>query len=184
MPLTPDLTATSEPITPPSITKGTQGTLGFTIQRLNDAGRNLVTYYMLIPVLATATDVLQSLTGTKSGATVTATATPAVVTTGKNFRVTRFSAIYIATATSGYGIVRLRFNTAGVVAITSPVAATLAVGGGTPATANSTGMVEAILAEGLEFAAATGVGISVQGFAAATATAVGFVMASIVGYEY
>ena len=138
----------------------------------------------MIPVLATATDTLQSLTGTKSGATVVATTTPAVVTAGKTLRITRLAATYVATATSGYGVVRLRFNTAGVVAVTSPVAATLAVGAGTPATANSAGQVEAVVAEGWEFPAATGIGISVQGFAAGTAAAAGYVMVSVTGYEY
>lgn len=167
-----------------ALTKGTQGATGITVQALNDAGRNPIHFYTVIPVLTSATDTLQSLTGTKSGATVTATTTPAVVTTGKTFRVTRLAATYVATATSGYGVVRLRFNTAGVAAITSPVAATITVGAGTPATANSLGFEEASLAEGWEFAAATGVGISVQGFSAVTATAVGYITVSITGYEY
>ncbi len=171
-------------VTPIAITKGTQGATGFTTQDLKDAGRNQIHYYMVIPVLATATDALQSLTGTKGGLTVTATTTPAVVTAGKTLRITRVAATYVATITSGYAIVRLRFNTAGVVAVTSPVAATLAVGAGNPATANSTSFEEATLSEGWEFAAATGIGISVQGFAAATATAVGYVLVSVTGYEY
>jgi hypothetical protein len=171
-------------VTQQAITKGTQGTTGVSTQDLKDAGRNQVHYYMVIPVLTSATDALQSLTGTKSGATVLATATPAVVTAGKTFRVTRMAATYIATATSGYGIVRLRFNTAGVVTITSPVAATIGVGSGAPVTANATSSEEATLDEGWEFAAGTGVGISVQGFAAATATAVGYIFVSLTGYEY
>lgn len=171
-------------VQPPAITKGTQGAVGMTTQDLKDAGRNPVHYYTVIPVLTSATDTLQSLTGTKAGVTVTATTTPAVVTAGKTLRVTRVAVTYIATATSGYGIVRLRFNTAGVVAITSPIAATIAVGAGTPATANSTGVEEASLSEGWEFAAATGIGISVQGFTAVTATAVGYMFVSVTGYEY
>jgi hypothetical protein len=168
----------------PALTKGAQGTTGITVQALNDAGRNLVTYYSVIPVLATATDTLLSLTGTKSGATVVATTTPAVVSAGKTLRVTRFSASYIATATSGYAIARLRFNTAGLVAVASPVAATLAVGAGTPATANSASSEDASIVEGKEFAAGTGIGISVQGFTAATAAAVGYMFVSVSGYEY
>lgn len=164
--------------------KGTQGANFVPTQDAKDAGRNAIHFYMLIPVLTSATDTLQSLTGTKSGATVVATTTPAVVTTGKVFRVTRVAATYISTAVSGYGIVRLRFNTAGVVAITSPIAATILVGAGAPTTANSTASEEATIDEGWEFAAATGVGISVQGFAAVTATAVGYVLVSITGYEY
>ena len=171
-------------VQPPAITKGTQGAVGMTTQDLKDAGRNPVHYYTVIPVLTSATDTLQSLTGTKAGATVTATTTPAVVTAGKTLRVTRVAATYIATATAGYGIARLRFNTAGVVAITSPIAATIAVGAGTPATAGSSGYGEVTITDGWEFAAATGIGISVQGFAAATATAVGYMFVSVVGYEY
>ena len=94
------------------------------------------------------------------------------------------AATYVATATSGYGVVRLRYNTAGVVAITSPIAATIAVGSGGPTTVNSIGVEEATLNEAWEFAAATGIGISVQGFAAATATAVGYMFVSVTGYEY
>ncbi len=167
-----------------TLTKGTQGATGVTTQDFKDAGRNAIHFYTLIPVLTSATDALQSLTGTKGGVTVTATTTPGVVTTGKTFRVTRMAATYIATATSGYGIVRLRFNTAGVVAITSPIAATLVIGSGAPTTVNSSASEEATLDEGWEFAAATGIGISVQGFAAVTATAVGYVLVSITGYEY
>lgn len=170
--------------TAPATIKGTQGANFLPTQDAKDAGRNPVHYYMLIPVLTSATDALQSLTGTKGGVTVLATATPAVVTTGKTFRVTRIAATYIATATSGYGLIRFRFNTAGVVAITSPVAATLAVGSSAPTTANATDTEEASLADGWEFAAGTGIGISVQGFAAVTGTAVGYILVSLTGYEY
>ena len=172
------------PVALAALTKGTQGGTGVSTQDLKDAGRNLITHYMLIPVAATATDTLQSLTGTKGGATVTATTTPAVVTTGKTFRVTRFSATYIATATTGHAIARLRFNTAGVAAVTSPIAAVLDVGAGTPATANSAASEEASFVDGMEFAAGTGIGISVQGFAGAVAGATGLVIASVTGFEY
>ena len=154
------------------------------IKDVKDTGRNLVNLYMVVPVGTTATDTLMSLTGTKSGATVAATATPAVVTAGKAFRVTRLAATYIATATSGYGIVRLRFNTAGAVAVTSPVAAVLAVGTSAPVTANAADSVEASIPEGIEFAAGTGIGISAQGFAAGAAAIAGFIIVSVTGYEY
>ena len=170
--------------TAPATAKGTQGANAVPTQDLKDAGRNQVHFYTLIPVLSSATDTLQSLTGTKAGLAVTATTTPAVVTAAKTLRITRLAATYIATATSGYGTVRLRFNTGGVVVIGSPVAATMAVGSGTPATANATGAEEATLSDGWEFAAGTGIGISVQGFAAVTATAVGYVLVSVTGYEY
>ena len=87
--------------TAPATAKGTQGANAVPTQALNDAGRNAVHFYTLLPVLSTATDTLQSLTGTKAGATVLATTTPAVVTAGKTLRITRVAATYIATATSG-----------------------------------------------------------------------------------
>ena len=170
--------------TPIALTKGTQGAAGFTTQDLKDAGRNLVCYYTLIPVLTTATDTLQSLTGTKGGATVVATTTPAVVTTGKNFRVSSITATYIATAVSGYAVVRVRAQPAGVASITSNVVATFAVGSSAPGTANAVDCVMEDFPDGSEFAAGVGIGISVQGFAAVTATAVGYVMVSLNGYEY
>lgn len=150
----------------------------------SDTGRNLTTYYMLIPVAATATDTLQSLTGTKGGATVAATTTPAVVTAGKTFRVTRLAATYIATATTGTAMVRLRFNPAGVVAITSPVALTMVVGSGAPTTVNAAASEEATLPDGIEFAAGTGIGVSVQGFNGLTAAATGLVIVTLNGWEY
>ena len=174
----------NSPVPLPVLTKSAQGATGISTQDLKDAGRNPVHYYMLIPVLATATDTLQSLTGTKGGVTVAATLTPAVITAGKTFRVTRLAASYIATATSGYAVVRLRYNVASLVSITGPVAATIAIGSGTPAVANATGSEEAILDEGWEFAAGGSIGISVQGFAAGAAAATGFVLASITGFEY
>ena len=176
-----NLNMTAAPI---AITKGTQGATGFTTQDLKDAGRNQVHYYTLIPVLSTATDTLQSLTGTKAGATVVATTTPQQVSASKTLRITRLAVTYIATATSGYAIVRLRFVVGGPVTITGPIAATVLVGAGAPTTANSTASEEAILDEGWEFAATTGIGISVQGFAAVTPTAVGYVLVSVTGYEY
>ena len=170
--------------TPIALTKGTQGATGFTTQDLKDAGRNLVCYYTLIPVLTTVTDTLQSLTGTKGGATVAATTTPAVVTTGKNFRVSSITATYIATAVSGYALVRVRAQPAGDASLTSPVVATFAVGSSAPGTANAVDCVMEDFPDGSEFAAGVGIGISVQGLAGVTATAVGYVMVSINGYEY
>ena len=165
-----------------AITKGTQGATGITTQDLKDAGRNLVTYYTLTALATTAVDTLQSLTGTKGGVTVAATTTPAVVTAGKTFRVTRVHAAYNIGATTntaiGYAIVKLRFNTAGAVLITSPVGFITGVGSAGTATD------DAAIPDGSEFPAGTGIGISVQGFSGTAATAIGFVLVAVSGYEY
>jgi hypothetical protein len=164
--------------------KGTQGANAVPTQDLKDAGRTQVHWYTTIPVTATATDTLQSLTGTRGSTIVAGTTTPTTVTAGKTFRITRFAASYIATATSGYGICRLRANSTGSVGIGSPIISTIAVGSSTPATANASGMEEASLGEGWELPTGAGIGISVQGFAGTTATAVGFVFVAVSGYEY
>lgn len=153
-------------------------------QQLKDTGRNQIHYYMLVPVNVLATDTLMSLTGTKSGATVTATTTPALVTTGKTLRITNVSATYIVATATGYGVVRLRFNTGGVVAITSPVSVSVAVGGDAAGTTGSTSAIDLSLSEGIEFASGTGIGVSVQGFAGVTPTNVGLILVSVKGYEY
>jgi hypothetical protein len=155
-----------------------------TVVQQRDPARGHVTYYTLIPVAGSSSDTLLSLTGTKNGATVTATTTPAVVTAGKNFFCQRFTATFVATSTSVYAVVRLRFNTNGTVVIGSPVAASIYVGAGTPGTANSTGIGEAPLPDGLFFPAGTGVGISAQTFTGTTATSGGLVAAAIGGFEF
>lgn len=174
----------NSPVPLPTITKGTQGTTGATVQQLKDAGRNITNYFQAAQVVSTATDTLQSLTGYKSGAAVTATTTPAVVTTGKTYRVQKITITYIAIATIGAIQVSLRANTAGVVAIGSPVVASHLVGASS-ATAGNTNTVEMQIPDGLEFAAGTGIGISVLGVGATgTASAVGYSKVTIYGYEY
>ena len=171
-------------VTLPTLIKGTQGATGVSTQDLKDAGRNVSTLFMAAAVVSTATETLQSLTGYKSGAAVTATTTPAVVTTGKTFRVTRISITYVGVATIGYVLVKLRANTAGVVAVTSPLVLTLSQGA-TAATAGNTTTTEHTFPDGLEFAAGTGIGITVQGFGATgTAAAVGYAQVALYGYEY
>lgn len=152
-----------------------------------NTGRNISNLFMASQVITTNTDTLVSLTGYKSGAAVTATTTPAVVTTGKTYRITSLTVQYIAVSTTGTVKFTLRANTGGVVAITSPIVAQWSVGefsaSGTPAGTSNT--VSIPIPEGMEFAAGTGIGISMQGFGATgTASAVGYGLCTIYGYEY
>lgn len=176
-------------------TKNSQPTIGgenivpayVPVTQTHNAGRNMSNLFMATQIVTTATDTLMSLTGYKSGAAVTATTTPAVVTTGKTLRITSIAITYIAVATVGTAKFTLRANTAGVVAITSPVVAQWSAGefstSGTPAGVANT--VSIPIPEGMEFAAGTGIGISMQGFGATgTAAAVGYGLCTIYGYEY
>jgi hypothetical protein len=139
-------------------------------------------------VAATATEALQSMTGYKSGAAVTATTTPAVVTTGKTYRVQSITITYVGLATAAEALVNLRANTAGVAAVTSPIVAGWVVGEAEAATASIAGGSQTIVIpfpDGVEFAAGTGIGITVLGQSAiGAAAAAGFVKVTVTGYEY
>lgn len=149
-----------------------------------DIGRNSTNYFMKAQTLSSAADTLQSLVGYKGGAEVAATTTPAVVTTGKTYRINHIAVTYVTVSKVGSVIVSLRANKGGLVSITSPVVNSWQVGG----SASSVGTTQTIVIpfpDGLEFEAGTGIGLSVQGFASAGAeAAVGYVKASINGFEY
>jgi hypothetical protein len=178
-----NLTAT---VTPIALTKGTQGATGFSTQNLKDGGRNITNYFMAAQVASTTTETLQLLTGYKGGVAVTATTTPAVVTTGKTYRIQRITMTSIAATTIGAIQVQLRANLAGVVAITSPVVDSWILGGTTSTlVAGDSEAVEIEIPDGMEFPAGTGIGITVLGLSATgTATATNFAKVSVAGYEY
>lgn len=176
----------------PTVTNGQQvalqvsasGRLLTESQGQNDIARNVTTYHMTLPVVTTATDTLQSLTGFKSGAAVAATLTPAVVTAGRRYRITSITLTYVGILTAGSAKITLRANTAGVVAIGS--AAVLVYIGLPPAAVAGAGMSYSIpIPDGLEFAAGTGIGISAVGLSATSVpTASGYVQVTICGHEY
>lgn len=168
----------------PTLTKGVQGATGVTTQDLKDAGRNQTNLFMNIPVLATATDTLQSLTGYKAATAVAATTTPAVVSTGKTYCITSISITYVAIATAGTAKFTLRANTVGVVALASPAVCNWVIGG-PAAVAGVSQTYDFSIPGGLEFPAGAGVGISMQGLSATqVAAAVGYGQITIQGYEY
>lgn len=170
----------------PTITKGTQGAAGFSVQDLKDAGRNTSTLFMAAAVAGTTAEVMQSLTGYKSGAAVTATTTPAVVTSGKTYRVTSISISYQQLSTTGVAAMfRLRANLTGVGVVGSPLVMNLVIGS-PAAVAGAYSSEEFLFPEGLEFAAGTGLAVGLIGLSAAgvAGTASGFAQITIVGYEY
>jgi hypothetical protein len=151
---------------------------------LKDTGRNLTVYRMDTPVLTTATDSLQSLTGYKGGAAVATTTTPAVVTAGKTFRLQAVVLTYVAIVTAGSAKFTMRANTTGVVAITSPAVDSWVIGG-PAAVAGVTYTVTIPVADGMEFPAGAGIGASMVGLSATqVAAAVGYGKISFIGNEY
>ena len=110
-------------VTPPTLTKGTQGATGFSVQNLKDAGR--VNIMWTAEFLATAaTEALLTLTESRDGAATT-TFTSKVVTNGKRLRITHISINVECTTGTALqrAIARLRFNTAGAVTTASPLQA-------------------------------------------------------------
>ena len=168
----------------PALAKGAQGATGVSTQDLKDAGRNQSNLFMAAQVVSTAADALQVLTGYKSGAAVVATATPAVVSTGKTYRATRISITYIGVVTAGAILVTLRCNVAGLVTLASPAVDSWLVGGN----AAVAGVAETIvidMPDGSEFPAGAGLGVSVLGVGATgVAAAVGYAKVSVGGFEY
>ena len=188
MGLAPDITATVAPVSAPTLVKGTQGTAGFTVQSLSDAGRNQTNYFMAVQILSTATDALQSLTGYKSSAAVAATTTPAVVTAGKIYRIHTVVLDYTTIVTTP-GSVRftLRAQVAGVALIGSPAVCTFEIGepSGAAPVAGKKNTLLLTFDGGLEFPAGVGIGVSMVGLSATgTAAVVGYGRISLLGSEY
>lgn len=114
-----DVAVTS--ITPPTLTKGTQGATGFSTQDLKDAGRTAIIYYATAAASGT-TGTETAITLTKaSGTSATSTAVSFVVTSGKRFRIQQIlvSAVGNVTATTQATTFSFRINTAGAVTTAS-----------------------------------------------------------------
>lgn len=108
-------------VLPPSLTKGTQGSTGFSVQDLKDAGRTTIIF--------SATAAAAGTTGTETaisliksaGTGATSTGTSFVITSGKTFRITQ---IFLSvrgndTATAQTTVFNFRLNTAGAVTTSS-----------------------------------------------------------------
>lgn len=173
-------------VTQGALTKGAQNATGVSTQDLHNSGRNLTNYFMAAPIITTVAEVMMSLTGYKSGAVVGATATPAVVTAGKTYRIERVIITYIAATAIGSMRVNLRALSSGVAVIGSPLVQSWQVGIPAIFTAGSAETYVFDYPEGLEFAAGFGIAVSIQGFGAVptTGTIVGYGMIAIEGYEY
>lgn len=174
------------PISAPTLTKATQGATGFSTQDLKDAGRNVTNIFMAAPIITTVAEVMQSFVAYKSGAAVGATATPAVVTAGKTYRVNSVEITYWAATAIGGALVRWRVLTSGVALIGSPLFKTFQVGVPAIFTAGSAMTYVYPYPDGIEFAAGTGIAFGVQGVGAdgTTGTITGKIMIVVNGYEY
>lgn len=164
-------------ITPPTLTKGTQGATGYSTQDLKDAGRVAKTFSATFT--AATTEALITLTPITDGTAGTA-GTSFTITSGKRFRIQALTVSTRNAAAAIQGvIVNLRVNTAGATTATSPLL--LSVGTGTiAATANVSNGNCAAIPDGLEILGngTVTIGVSQVGTATANNTV------TLVGYEY
>jgi hypothetical protein len=173
----------------PTLTKGTQGATGFSVQRLNDAGRNTRIFMLDTITAAPVAEALATVVQWYGNAAVAGTTQPAVIPAGKVLRLTGYKIQYQSLATVGYAVVRIRFNVAGLVVIGSPLVASFEAGSGAGATTVAmTGGITTetgSFPEGLELPAAGGIGFSVAGYGpTGTLTLEGGVRFEVHGYEY
>ena len=169
--------------------KGTQGARGLATQQLHDAGRNTRIFMLDTITAAPVAEALASVVQWYGNAAVAATTTPAVVPAGKTLRLNSWKIQYQSLATVGYAVVRIRVNTAGVVALASPLAFSFEAGSGAGATtvAMTGGVITETgdFPEGFEIPAGSGVGFTVAGYGpTGTLTLEGGVRFAVVGYEY
>jgi len=133
-----------------TLTKGTQGAAGFSVQELKDAGRNYVSFTATAAAGVTA-EALLSLSQNKQG-TVTAGVTSYTVTSGKTFRVTSISvSVKSAAAAIAFSRLSLRHNPAGATIATSPVAYLVPEVNTNSATSGTSAWITVDIPDGIEF---------------------------------
>ncbi|MDQ3039149.1 MAG: hypothetical protein M3R16_05035 [Pseudomonadota bacterium] len=164
----------------PALTKGAQGTVGHSVQQLNNAGRVIVNAATAIAgVTAVTVEALLSLNVSRDGA-ATAAATTIAVTSGKRLRILGVTVGCISTAAAVLSArISLRMNPAGVVAATSPILCILPLSQQAAALAQAGNEMSVMFSEAIEISGTMQVGLS-QVASAITGT----VWASLIAYEY
>jgi hypothetical protein len=172
-------------VTPPTVTKGTQGATGFTIQELKDAGRTAISFYTNT-FASGATTVEKIITWDQSKGTgaITAATASYTITSGKTLRI-----MALSVATRGHltptiqtTTFKLRLNTAGACVVTStPIL--LAAESATPATASAWDRVIIPMPDGYEIAGNGTIALCITAASTFTTNAPTWNV-NLVGYEY
>lgn len=167
-------------VSSPTLTKGTQGASGNSVQQLRDAGRAIVNAATAIAgVTAVTTEALLSLNVSRDGA-ATAAVTTIAVTAGKRLRIVGFTAGVISTAAAVISArISLRLNPAGAAVATSPILCTIALSQQAAALAQAGDTQTVMFPEAIEISGTMQVGLS-QVASAVTGT----IWASLIAYEY
>jgi hypothetical protein len=166
-------------VTPPTLTKGTQGSTGFSTQNLKDAGRTYITF-TADAVAGVVAETLLTFTVNKQG-TATASQTNYTVTSGKTLRIQAITIGVQAGAAAGEWVrVKLRHNTAGATTTASSLVLTAACGTGGATTAGM-GEESFPLPDGLEIFGNGTQTIALTHISSATTNVESI---TLVGYEY
>jgi hypothetical protein len=166
-------------VLPPTLTKGTQGATGFSVQNLRDAGRTSV--HLTAEAVAGATsEALITLTQSK-GLAATSTGTNYTVTAGKTLRLTSLTVSWIATTTTANTArVRIRAAVSGAVTTSSPLQHSFRLAWESATfIANEGKTVEKAWPEGIDIPAGATIGVTHQ-----EAVANGTLDVSLTGYEF
>lgn len=107
-------------ITPPTLTKGTQGTTGFSVQDLKDAGRTYITLYAQL-ITGVTTEALATFTKNVGGTTTTGQ-TAYTITSGKTFKIQALT-VQINNTTTVANNIQVNVRVAASVAASSPIVA-------------------------------------------------------------
>ncbi len=167
-------------ITPPTLTKATQGSTGLSTQDLKDAGRvSFAAATVIGGVTCVTSEALLTMVPVRDG-TASATATTIAVTSGKRLRV---QAIIVSARSTGATVlsarVALRMNPSGAATATSPIIAIASCTQQAAALAEAGDTQTISFPDGLEISGTQQIGLT----QVCSGTA-GVVYASIVGYEY
>lgn len=155
-------TVTANVGTVPTLTKGTQGATGYTVQNLKDAGRSTVSLSLLATAPTTADTASAALIKTTNGVAAGGT-TSITATAGKTLHMMSFTAsIRTTTAATPWALVTVRMSTTTTCAVSSPVVAYLAVGG-TAAVSGNTGQTTLSLGDGFQLLSGGSFCISISG---------------------
>jgi hypothetical protein len=163
-----------------TLTKGTQGSTGFSVQELKDAGRTAVTL-SATAVAGVTSETIFSLSQNKGG-TVTTGVTSYTITSGKTLRIQNISvSVRAGAAAVPFSRVTLRSNTAGATIATSPVLVQCPEVFGISATTGVGGQMSMDIPDGLEIAGNGTVSIGLSHLDQATTNVINL---TLTGYEY
>jgi hypothetical protein len=170
----------------PTLTKGTQGSTGFSVQDLKDSGRVNIAWTVDQFVTTGASEAMLTFTESRDGAATSTTASK-TITNGKRLRITSMAlTVYAGGTTPAISrvLIKVRVNTAGAVATSSPIQHVLGVG--VAAAAKSMSVVTHQFPDGIEFLGngTVTIGFSVTSIDWVTTTNTPVVSLAVTAFEY